>query len=107
MVLILPAPLTKEMAKKRIGIKYCGGCNPTFERVEMVEKIKFLVGGQFDFLHYDQGDFDGLLFIQGCERACAFGNLNPRETPYFSVTKETEWRKVIDWLGHLNRENDN
>lgn len=93
------------MAKKRIGIKYCGGCNPTYERVEIVEKLQFLVGARFHFLSLDQQDLDGLLLIQGCERACALESLNPREIPFLSVTKEIEWRGVIDWLEHLNEKN--
>ncbi len=99
--------IVEEMIKKRIGIKYCGGCNPTYERVEMVEKIKFLVGGQFDFLPYDREGLDGLLLVQGCERACVLESLNPRKIPYLSVTKATEEREVVKWLEHFNEENDN
>ncbi|MGB9630196.1 MAG: hypothetical protein ACPL6D_16190, partial [Thermodesulfobacteriota bacterium] len=84
------------MAKKRIGIKYCGGCNPTYERVEMVEKLQFLLGDRFNFTSYDQQDLDGLIFIQGCERACALESLNQREVPYLSVNKENECRGVVD-----------
>ncbi len=69
----------------------------------MVKKLQFLIGDRFDFFPYDQKDLDGLLFIQGCERSCALESLNPGKIPSFSITKETEWGKAIDWLENLNK----
>lgn len=102
----LPIPFIEEMDKKRIGIKYCGGCNPTYERAELVKKVQFLTGERFHFLHFDQKDFDGLLLIQGCERACAMENLNPKEIPHLSITKESELKKIINWLDRFVEKTD-
>jgi len=28
------------VVRKRIGIKYCGGCNPIYERIEMIQRVQ-------------------------------------------------------------------
>jgi len=69
--------------KKRIGIKYCGGCNPSYERVEMVERIKFRFNDRLLFLHHDEPELEVMIFINGCQRACAWRDLNPKAIPHY------------------------
>ena len=84
--------------KKRIGIKYCGGCNPHYERVDMVQKVHSLLKNRFLFLGHDQKYLDGLILVSGCPRACATKNLGQTETPFRSVFEETEFAGLIEWL---------
>lgn len=62
------------MRKKRIGIKYCGGCNPQIDRSKMAKDIKEGLekqGIEF-FPHTDSPlAFDVLLLINGCRSACS------------------------------------
>lgn len=55
----------------RVGIKYCGGCNPRYDRVAFVEGLK---------CQYEETDFelaapgtlyDYLLVVCGCQARCA------------------------------------
>ena len=53
----------------RIGVKYCGGCNPMFDRGKMVARL------QKDFpsaeiVPADDGN-DYAVIVCGCKRACA------------------------------------
>ncbi len=84
--------------RKKIGIKYCGGCNPAYERVEMAERLQFRMQDRFLFLRHDQQEPDGLILINGCPRSCASQNLNHTEFPHFSMAGERDFKSLIDWL---------
>ena len=91
---------------KRIGIKYCGGCNPSYERVEMIERIKFQFNDRFLSLCHDEPDIDVLVLMSGCHRACPGQDLNPTGFPHFSVTGENDFDTLINWLKSLNQKGD-
>lgn len=53
-----------------IGLKYCGGCNPNYERRSVVEKAKREYPDIF-FEPYDAGRrYDIVLVICGCLEEC-------------------------------------
>ncbi len=55
----------------KVGIKYCGGCNPKYNRTEMVNKLinKY---PEIDFEPVKEHVFyDAVLIINGCKRSCA------------------------------------
>lgn len=55
----------------KIGIKYCGGCNPTYDRTKLVKEIinKY---SDIDFEPVNEESvYDGVLIISGCKSACA------------------------------------
>jgi hypothetical protein len=92
--------------KKRIGIKYCGGCNPAYERLEVIQEIQSRLGDRFLFFRPEQRDLDGLLFINGCVRSCAIENLDHKKTTYFSISGEKDLDLLIDWLAALDKRKD-
>jgi 4-hydroxybutyrate CoA-transferase len=54
-----------------IGIKYCGGCNPTFNRIKLVEKIIEKYKKQnFEAVKKDVL-YDLLLVVNGCLSSCS------------------------------------
>ncbi len=55
---------------KRIGIKYCGGCDPAYDRVPYVKQIQKAAGDQIEWVPFDQGGFTDLLLIHGCNTEC-------------------------------------
>jgi ketosteroid isomerase-like protein len=54
-----------------IGLKYCGGCKPDFDRVELVEKIRRRLGDRAVFVRPEGEGVDLILAVQGCPTACA------------------------------------
>ena len=68
---------------KRVALKYCGGCNPGFDRVAYVEKIKSTAGSGIEWVTFDEEGFDAVLLVNGCDTAC------PRRTVDFSEYKQT------------------
>jgi len=58
------------MEKIRIDIRYCGGCNPDYDRTGLVAEIKQSL---YDQCTFDDGigPADWILMIHGCPTACA------------------------------------
>ena len=86
------------MVKTRIGIRYCGGCNPHYERVELIQRVQSLAGDRFIFLRYDQQDLDGLIALNGCLRACGVKDRDRREVPLYSMTEKGDVDRLMEWL---------
>lgn len=53
-----------------VAIKFCGGCDPAYERVKYWESIKRAAGRRIRWVRIDEGPLDAVLLINGCERAC-------------------------------------
>ena len=54
-----------------IGVKYCGGCNPKYDRGALFGRtLKNYPEHSFEIAD-ETKEYDVLLVICGCERACA------------------------------------
>lgn len=54
-----------------VAVKFCGGCDPEYDRTEMFNKIKKALGDRVEWTFSSQTSADYLLVINGCSRACA------------------------------------
>jgi len=55
----------------KIAIKYCGGCNPNYDRVNAVESVKKELNNKVEFADSLEEYYDIVLVVQGCKNACA------------------------------------
>ncbi len=55
----------------RVGLKYCGGCNPSYDRVEYVRALREAAGNRIEWVPADEGGFTTLLLVSGCDKRCA------------------------------------
>lgn len=55
----------------KIGVKYCGGCNPGYDRVDLVEQLEKRLEGKAVFVSPDDEGIDLILAVEGCATACA------------------------------------
>ncbi len=55
----------------KVGIKYCGGCNPYYDRAALVKQIESRLKGNVEFVSPDNDDADLVLAVEGCQTACA------------------------------------
>jgi hypothetical protein len=53
----------------RLAIKFCGGCNPLFERGEVAQKVRQGLSAS-RWASWEEGS-DLVLIINGCPTACA------------------------------------
>ncbi len=78
----------------RVGIKYCGGCNPEYDRVALVEQIKEKLDGKISFALPESEDVGIILAVYGCKTACA--DLSSfRGTKIWTVTNIEEGEKFV------------
>lgn len=56
--------------KIRIGLKYCGGCKPEYDRVQAVRSIGEQLKQSVEIVSYEDPDAQGTLVIAGCATAC-------------------------------------
>ena len=92
--------------KKNVRVEYCGGCNPNYDRVEMIERLQSLVEDRFCFALHDRHDFDLLLVVNGCPRACANNNLTRAEFFSKSITEEKDFGDLVEWLAGLEEKGE-
>ena len=55
----------------KVGIKYCGGCNPYYDRVALVKRIERRLQGKVEFVSAANDGVDLVLAVEGCNTACA------------------------------------
>jgi 4-hydroxybutyrate CoA-transferase len=57
--------------KYKIALRFCGGCNPYFDRAKLYEDVKteFSSVCDFELFHEDQ-KYDIVLLINGCSSEC-------------------------------------
>jgi hypothetical protein len=91
---------------KKIGIKYCGGCNPFYERVEMIQRLQSLLEDRFIFAVDDLQDSHVVVLVSGCPRACADKNSNRPEVPSRSLIGESDFKSLVDWMERLDGKGD-
>ena len=70
----------------RVGLKYCGNCNPSFDMPELVEVISERAKW-ISFVKWDRLDYDLLLVLSSCSRDCASQPV--LSCPVVRVTSET------------------
>jgi len=55
----------------KIGVKYCGGCNPLYDRVAAVKELEQKLQGKAVFVAAGTEEVDLILAVEGCSTACA------------------------------------
>jgi hypothetical protein len=55
-----------------VALKFCGGCNPDYDRVSVAESIRTGLEGRVEFRSTaDCSGIDIVLVLAGCQTACA------------------------------------
>ncbi len=69
----------------RVGLKFCGGCNPTYGRVEMADRIRRCGEGRMQWESWR--DVDVIVVLNGCTKACAEREL-PASARVISISSD-------------------
>jgi len=67
---------------KRVAVKYCGGCDPEFDRVGFFATIS-AAADSIKWVSLDDPGCDTVLVVAGCARACP--EQNPEMARYRAV----------------------
>lgn len=85
-----------------VGIKYCGGCNPRFDRVAFVKKMIKEFEGRVIFKYIQElSEFDMFIVINGCSSACADISSYSLTDNVLSVAKEEDYEVAANRLHEL------
>ena len=72
-----PGLMRRDDGQLTIGVKYCGGCNPTYDRVALVKGIEKRLRGKASLVRAESEGVALVLAVEGCATACA--DLSPFE----------------------------
>ena len=51
-------------------MKYCGGCNPAYDRVAYVRRIQAAAGDRIEWVSPDEVGFTTIMLVCGCDKQC-------------------------------------
>lgn len=99
------------MSKKyRIGLKYCGGCTPRYDRVKAVGYLREQLKDRVELVSYEDPDVEGVLVVTGCPTACV--NLTSRANmtffkgrPVWVVSSEQDVEGFIEKIRMMEKRN--
>lgn len=78
----------------KIGLKYCGGCNPNYERSHIVKRARAEYP-QAVFAPYDPEDaYDLVLMICGCLEECTSFNCSNSRCGIVRIRSEEEYIRL-------------
>ncbi len=81
--------------KRRIGLKYCGGCTRRYDRVRAVAYIKKRLADRIEIVSFEDPGAEGILVVTGCPTACV--DLTPFEGyPVWVVKSERDIEGFIE-----------
>lgn len=85
---------------RKVGLKYCGGCDPAYDRVAYFNEIRSAAGNRIDWVRPEDLDFEALLIINGCNTACPERDLsNGRKVSVLSLrNNEMDPERVVEIL---------
>ncbi len=84
---------------RRIALKFCGGCDPGFDRVQYFNRIRTAAGDSIEWVTLDDRGFEAVLVISGCETACPEEGID--FMPARIVTVRTDKRDPDEIAQHL------
>lgn len=86
----------------KVGIKFCGGCNPRYERGNFAKKISEEFEGKIEFEYAKEDNkYDGLLIISGCTSNCADYSRYDKGKGIVFATEEASYESVVNELKKL------
>ena len=63
--------MSESQGKIRIAVKYCGGCNPEFDRVAAMDEMLDRLADIVDVVPLEDDRANMLVAVEGCATACA------------------------------------
>lgn len=89
----------------KCGVRFCGGCNPRYQRGEALARIREHFRGRIEFPIAEEGpEYDILLVIGGCTNSCASYNQFQFRLACLKMWDASHIAKVIDELETLYQE---
>ena len=82
----------------KLAVKYCGGCNPSIDRAELVGKVAVLLAernADWKLVTMKEIDFDAVLLVNGCPVGCVQKQFLKETRPVILVAGESIQREKV------------
>ncbi|KAJ52010.1 4-hydroxybutyrate CoA-transferase [Clostridium tetanomorphum] len=87
----------------KVGIKYCGGCNPKYDRTNIVTKLTKQYDNLIINLAKEDEIYDFIIVLCGCTSCCAKDeNLKSKYGKIF-VSSENDYYKISKFLDGIDK----
>ena len=85
---------------RKLAVKYCGGCNPSIDRAELVGKLAVLLAqrnADWKLVTLKESDYDAVLLVNGCPVGCVQKQFLKETRPVILVAGESiQWEKTAE-----------
>jgi hypothetical protein len=88
----------------KVGLKYCGGCRPDYDRTAAVKEIVDELGEEFEVTGAEDEEADLIVVVTGCKTACPDITILPDKPLRFISGIEDAQRFKEDMKKLLNKE---
>jgi len=85
-----------------IGLKYCGGCNPRYDRAAEIRQIKDHYPSLFFIPAGSDMTYDAALIICGCPSACADYSHVLTRKGHFTLRQKEDLPELYHFLDSLS-----
>jgi hypothetical protein len=85
-----------------IGIKYCGGCNPRYNRENLVAELKTALPDTHFVFGEEALKANILIVVSGCASACPTIDENPNQRVLW-IREQREVQDMIRWLEKMTK----
>ena len=82
-----------------VGVKYCGGCNPLFDRAQRLREVEQACPDVLFDYFTPEGKYDIILVINGCLKACADLSAMDYEVPKVFAGPDDTAADAADAIG--------
>ncbi|MEA4852981.1 MAG: hypothetical protein VB082_01745 [Christensenella sp.] len=90
----------------KIGIKYCGGCNPRYERTNIAERLRLDLPEARIVSASSESQMDYVVIICGCMSACANVDGLMGEYGRSIITHHDAYKELLEKLKQVMREKE-
>lgn len=87
----------------KIGIKYCGGCNPLYDRKIVLESLIELFKEEIFVPANEFERYDIILVLNGCKRSCV-NNLSLKGDVKIFINSKADYSNAVDSI-HIEKMN--
>ena len=77
-----------------VAVKFCGGCDPAYDRIDLWERLNAAAPDNIDFMLSGDRRPQALLLICGCETACPLREVSG-SIPVFLIDRDVENIEVL------------
>ncbi|MCY6484323.1 hypothetical protein OW763_08130 [Clostridium aestuarii] len=88
----------------KIGVKYCGGCNPRYDRKGIIFRFKKEFGDEYEIMSANENSvYDVVVVLYGCASCCAEHENLKSLYGKIQISSDDDYYKITNLVNKINR----